>query len=149
MIVDLYSNLSSWYVQDFYLHGPSKVVCKCDPFLVFWVGPGDQAIYSSGTKSQRFFSAYKVYRSALHLTQMWKQLSRSFHESDSGKIVWSSMWKKIEESASSPSLRSLPTTTLAWLSLVWLHLWLGLIDHARLRLPSAHRRGTYENCITN
>ena len=125
MIVDLYSNLSSWYVQDSYLHGPSKVVCKCDPVPVFGVGPGDQAIYSSGTKSQRFFSAYKIYRSALHLMQ-WKQLSRSFHERDSRKIAWSSMWKKIKESASSPMLRSLPTTTLAWLSLMWLHLWLGL-----------------------
>ena len=102
MIVDLYSNLSSWYVQDSYLHGPSKVVCKCDPFLVFWMGPGDKAIYFSGTKSQRFFSAYKVYRSASHLMQMWKQLSWSFHENDSGKIVRSSMWKKIDPELGTP-----------------------------------------------
>ena len=155
MIVDLYSKLGSWYLQDSYLHGPSKVVGKCDPFPRFLGGAWRQG-YSSGTKSQRFCFAYKVYRSALRLTQMWKQLSWSFHESDSGKIAWSSMWKKIEESASSLSLRSLPTTTLACLNLMWLHLWLGLtmqdwgclqlIDMALMRTASQTRHG-YEKCM--
>ena len=43
-----------------------------------------------------------------------------------GKIVWSSVWRKIEESAIMPLLRSLPTTMLACLSLVWPELGLGL-----------------------
>ena len=39
--------------------------------------------------------------------------------SDSGKIVRSNVWSKIKESGSLPSLRNLPTMTLACLSLVW------------------------------
>ena len=40
-------------------------------------------------------------------------------DSDSGKIAWSSVCWNIEKSANLPSLRSLPTLTVACLSLVW------------------------------
>ena len=59
------------------------------------------------------------------LTQIWEQFSRSFM-SDRGKIVQSSMRRNIEKSASLHSLRSLPTTTLASLSLMWADFGLGL-----------------------
>ena len=51
----------------------------------------------------------------------------------------SSMWRKIEESVSSPSLKSLPTTMLCLVARPWVG-----SGHARLGVAPAYRHGLQE-----
>lgn len=57
--------------------------------------------------------------------------------------------RKIEEPARLPLLRSLPTTTLACLSLVWAdHQTFGLSLATQNNSAASSRHGSYETCIT-
>ena len=92
-----------------------------------------------GAFTDMWFSIWYTYIGTSCLTQIWKQLIVIFFVCDSGKVVWSGMQRKIDESASLSLMGSLPTTTLTCLSLTWADLGLHLA-HEGLLLPPAHRR---------
>ena len=74
-------------------------------------------------------------------------------DSDSGKIAWSSVCWNIEKSTNLPSLRSLPTLTVACLSLVWPDLaWVDCSCQTRsgilaIFMSSNIRRTWWYSCI--
>ena len=100
-----------------------------------------------------YYMCRQVYILGIHIMPHAHENTLVICDSDSGKIAWSSVCWNIEKSANLASLRSLPTLTVACLSLVWPDLaWVDCLCQTRsgilaIFMSSNIRRTWWYSCI--